>query len=397
MRDVSSHDSRHDEEVNEFKELQAHHHFQRRHRASGELELGATEIIEGRFDIQRQVVASSGLADSKLRHLWEQIRPDLVSALFAEAVGVWFYCIAGETATATFVLTTAAGQTQGNLTMIGFAYALGITFAIVVAGSTSGGHFHPAITIAQVIFKGFPLRKAPLYIFAQLVGGFVAALMVYAMYKFEMDSFGAELIAGGKRAQIFTPQGPAGIIAIFNTPGRPLGQVFATEFFADTFIAMVIWSQLDSQNIFVQPASAPFTIGLSFAVAVWGFSTGTIVTNTARDLGARFACGAIYKTSECFPARYSALAALTNIPATLFGVSLYTFLLSDTRRPPAAIALGHVHDDELRRYERNTSKHDELLDARIERAISKGVDPHKLVSKRSKVPSVSSAKPVRQL
>lgn len=161
---------------------------------------------------------------------------------------------------------------------------------------------------------------------------------------------------------------------------------------------MVIWSQLDSQNIFVNPVSAPYTIGLAFAVAVWGFSTGTIVTNTARDLGARFACGVIWKTSECFPPKYSALAALTNIPATLFGISLYTFLLSDTRRPPAAVGLQHFHEEEQRRFERNTSKHDELLDARIERAISRGADPNKLMAKRSRAMSASSpvspAKPV---
>lgn len=38
---------------------------------------------------------------------------------------VWFYCITGEAATATLVFTTVEGSPQGNLVMIGFAYAFG--------------------------------------------------------------------------------------------------------------------------------------------------------------------------------------------------------------------------------------------------------------------------------
>lgn len=40
---------------------------------------------------------------------------------------VMFYCICGQMAQATLILTTVAKEPQGNLTMIGFAYAFGIT------------------------------------------------------------------------------------------------------------------------------------------------------------------------------------------------------------------------------------------------------------------------------
>ena len=138
------------------------------------------------------------------------------------------------------------------------------------------------MTIAQVIFKGFPIRKAPFYIIAQLFGAFLASLMIYAMWRTEMLAYTAELTLAGKREVVFSPSGPAGILAIFPTPGRSLGEIFANEFFGDMFIALVIWSQLDAQNVFSSPSLAPYTIGLAFAVIVWGFSSGTIVTNTAR-------------------------------------------------------------------------------------------------------------------
>lgn len=153
-------------------------------------------------------------------------------------------------------------------------------FAINVCAPTSGGHFHPAVTIAQVIFKGFPVWKAGPYIIAQIIGSFVASLMVYASWKTNFVGYTNQLVAAGNSAEIFTPTGPAGILAIFPSPNRTYGEIFANEFFGDLVIALVIWSQLDAQNIFTSPSSAPYTIGLAFGVVVWGWSQGTVVTNT---------------------------------------------------------------------------------------------------------------------
>jgi glycerol uptake facilitator-like aquaporin len=35
----------------------------------------------------------------------------------------------------------------GSIFQIGWAYAIGIAFAIITCGATSGGHFNPAITL----------------------------------------------------------------------------------------------------------------------------------------------------------------------------------------------------------------------------------------------------------
>lgn len=72
--------------------------------------------------------------------------------------------------------------TGGSFLSIGFAFALGITFAIILAARVSGGHFSPAMTLLAVAFKKFPLFKAARYIVAQLLGGLLAALLVYAMF-----------------------------------------------------------------------------------------------------------------------------------------------------------------------------------------------------------------------
>lgn len=42
----------------------------------------------------------------------------------------------------------------GSILQIGFAYAIGIAFAIITCGPTSGGHFNPAVTICLAIWQG---------------------------------------------------------------------------------------------------------------------------------------------------------------------------------------------------------------------------------------------------
>lgn len=59
-------------------------------------------------------------------------------------------------------------------------------------------------------------------------------------------------------------------------------------------------------------------------------SLASSLANSARDLGGRFACGALYG-SDCFTSDYSAIAALTNVLASLVGAGIYTYFFSDTR------------------------------------------------------------------
>lgn len=52
-------------------------------------------------------------------------------------------------------------------------------FVSDIAGGISGGHLNPALTIALAIFRGFPWRMVPRYVFAQVLGAFCAAFIVY--------------------------------------------------------------------------------------------------------------------------------------------------------------------------------------------------------------------------
>lgn len=90
---------------------------------------------------------------------------------------------------------------------MGLCYGLGIAFGVIVATPTSGGHLSPCFTLAFWMFKGFPARKVPFYIFAQILGAYVACLVVYWQYRQQFVAITGAFVAGGKGAAVFSPAG----------------------------------------------------------------------------------------------------------------------------------------------------------------------------------------------
>ena len=126
-----------------------------------------------------------------------------------------------------------------GLLQVSFAYAIGIVLAITINAMSSGGHFNPAVTIPFAMFRGFPWKKVPLFIFAQCLGAYVAAMVVYGSWRETLLAVEAGLKLAGKEAVIYSPTGTAGIFALYAPAGVPLKWVFMNEFFADFFIGCV--------------------------------------------------------------------------------------------------------------------------------------------------------------
>ncbi|KAH9892319.1 aquaporin-like protein [Xylariomycetidae sp. FL2044] len=300
-----------------------------------DLEIGATEAVQRHM--ARHVVARKPVSQLKLD--FEHRRPRWLREVMAEAVGVFFYVFPGIAATAIFTVEadhSPLGVTaSGSLFQIGWAYAMGIAFAIITCAPVSGGHFNPAITLALAFWQGFPWRKVPLYILGQIFGAFVAGLLMMGMYWPEMSAMNARFLAAGP--PLVANGAPASALCSFpnninNPAGREtnLGYVVLTEFFVDSFIGLVIWAVLDPANPFVTPASAPFTIGLAYGTMVWAFAGLTISTNLARDLGTRLVAALFYGPEVFTYMNYSPVGILVNVPATLFATAFYELLMRDS-------------------------------------------------------------------
>ncbi|THY65371.1 aquaporin-like protein [Aureobasidium pullulans] len=189
------------------------------------------------------------------------------------------------------------------------------------------------MTICFATWQGFPWKKVPYYIFAQIFGAFMAGLFVYGQYHEQIVAYSAATIAAGK-GTVFNG-GPASIFCSF--PGETqtnLGYLFMIEFFVDSYIGIIIWACLDPANPFVSPQAAPWAIDI------------TISTNMARDLGTRLVA-LIFFGREAFTYHsYSWISILVNIPATLFATAYYEMLMRDSLRKIGKGAAVHEHGEE---------------------------------------------------
>jgi glycerol uptake facilitator protein len=69
-----------------------------------------------------------------------------------------------------------------DLLGISFAFGLVITALVYAIGKVSGCHINPAVTFALASTKRFPWKEVPTYMGAQLVGGTLGALGIWALF-----------------------------------------------------------------------------------------------------------------------------------------------------------------------------------------------------------------------
>jgi glycerol uptake facilitator protein len=66
--------------------------------------------------------------------------------------------------------------------VIGTMIMLILIIAIFCVGRISGAHLNPAVTISLAAIGSFPWTQVPGYILAQVVGGFLGAVVVWVLY-----------------------------------------------------------------------------------------------------------------------------------------------------------------------------------------------------------------------
>ena len=164
---------------------------------------------------------------------------------------------------------------KGGYTNIVLGWGLAVTFGIYIAGTISGAHLNPAVTIALAATKRIPWSKVPHYVVAQFLGAFVAAGLVFA------DFHGKWLVADP------TLSHTAGVFCTFPAvPGFWPG--FFDQVLGTALLLGLIYAVVDKLNAVPGSNLSPLIIGL-IVVAV-GISFGGMngyAINPARDLGPR--------------------------------------------------------------------------------------------------------------
>ena len=183
-------------------------------------------------------------------------RPSLARRAAAEGLAAFALVFAGCGA------IVANAQYDGALGTVGIGLVFGLIIMVMVyaTGHLSGAHMNPAVTVAFVLTRHFPLRDAAAYVPAQLAGAVVAALVLLAAW----------------------PDQPADLGA--TVPSVGVGSAFVYELMLTAFLMFVIMAvATDTRAVGAAAAIAiGGTIGLD---ALFGGPVTGASMNPARSFG----------------------------------------------------------------------------------------------------------------
>jgi glycerol uptake facilitator protein len=207
----------------------------------------------------------------------------------SEFMGTMILILFGDGCVATFLLFTNIGPNNAptpfanQWIVIMWGWGLGVMLGIYVAGAISGAHINPAVTLAFASRGKFPWNKVLPYMGSQVLGAFIAAAIVYFVYR---GAINHTLSLAGPGATVSNTLGN-----VFYTSPKPFVGTFGAfcdEFVGTALLVGLIFAIVDARNQPVQANLNPFIIGLVVVAigASFGLNTGYAI-NPARDFGPR--------------------------------------------------------------------------------------------------------------
>ncbi len=217
-----------------------------------------------------------------LGELWAEFFGCFILISFGDGVVAMLWALFGSGRT-----TPAGGlQSGGDWLLIGWGWAMAVTFAVYTVGGITGAHINPAVTLGAAIRKQLPWSKVPRYWAAQVLGCFVGAALVYLVYNAAINNYDTtHHIVKGTLASVSTYSTFATFPAnYFHTVWGPLIDQIVGTF----FLVLFVWAVSDEFNLPVGDNLAPFIVGMIvFAVGIsFGANAGYAI-NPARDFGPR--------------------------------------------------------------------------------------------------------------
>jgi glycerol uptake facilitator protein len=266
-------------------------------------------------------------------------RNTLMGELSAEVLGTFTLIIFGVGVVAQTVLTPFSAGAQS----IHWAWGLGVVMGVYVAGGISGAHLNPAVTLGLALRRGFPWGKTLPYMGAQVVGAFLAAMVVRWNFYEAFNKF--DPAKGFKSQVVFNtyPNNASADMPNISQAGALRDQIIGTA-----MLLILILAITDARNMAPGSNMAPFIIGL--AVVAIGMAIGAAAgyaINPARDLGPRLAA-AVSGWSGAFNDQngnfYAWVPIIGPFIGGALGVYIYDFMIGNFL-PEAPGEVGEVVED----------------------------------------------------
>ena len=213
------------------------------------------------------------------------MKRELVGQIISEAMAMFIIIAFGDSVAAMYTLYTPSPYQQAYWGVC-VAWGLAVTLAIYTTASVSGCHANPAVTLALAVYRKFSWRKVLPYWFAQVVGAFLGAALVYFLFSPVIDQFNLT------NHLVRSTGGAAGVF--FTHPGLAITPMhaFMDEIILTAFLIFGIFAITEKFNEMAPGANAGALI-IGLLVALIGASMGYLeawALNPARDFGPRLFC-----------------------------------------------------------------------------------------------------------
>ena len=240
-------------------------------------------------DITPLMARGEGRMVGRIGGLWGELMAEFLGTFVILAFGDGVVAMAvaalpgsGRAATPTTIFLAA-----GDWLLIVFGWAWAVAFGIWVAGGVSGAHLNPAVTLGFAVRRKFPWRKVAPYWFAQVLGAFVGAALVYLVYNAAINAYNLAAHTPKSSGQALNTYS---IFATFPAPyfHGGIGGPLIDQIVGTAFLVMLVVAVIDARNTAVGSNLGPLIIG--FIVAAIGASYGAnagYAINPARDFGPR--------------------------------------------------------------------------------------------------------------
>lgn len=200
----------------------------------------------------------------------------LTKCLF-EFIGTAILVLFGDGVVASTVLKKSKGE-NGGWVVITLAWGLAVMLGVFIAGPYSGAHLNPAVTLGLAAAGTFSWALVLPYIVAQMLGGFLGAVLVYLYYKDHYD----------------VTDDPAAKLSTFCT--IPAIRNYGRNLFSEivgTFVLVFVILALSMQNNLPEVGMGSLgAFPVAMLIVALGMSLGGTTgyaINPARDLAPRLA------------------------------------------------------------------------------------------------------------
>ncbi len=272
-------------------------------------------------------------------------QPTTKAIILGEVVGSFLLSLLGLGIGVSATLWGAPGAPWfADIWPTAWGWAMTIALGIYVTATLSGAHFNPAVTITMAVTGRHPWRLVPLYIGCQIVGWFLGAATLWAMFGRNLFDY-----AASKNITIGSPES-TGLASAFTTyspnPGIagaaaggyttvPFAEGLAGEVIGTAVLLLVILSLLETRHVNAPSAwFFPLIVGATIGLLIMFIAPITQASfNPARDLGPRLMLLVMGFGPVAFPGPNGGLSLVATTIGPIIGGILGALFFDKVMRP----------------------------------------------------------------